>query len=133
MDLSPPDVGPPVACCHVPPRRNHSRFASEATPSERLIASTPWTAGLEGSRTTVENEAPLSLLTAMPQSVATKNVLVSGMCEMPRATGRFGHVALGAGGHPVGRVHVAPSSTLRQMPPPETVRKSSRAVAMMIL
>src|SRR5688572_8492997 len=54
------------------------------------------------------------------------------MCEMPRATGRLPHVALTAGGHPVGRFHDAPPSVLRQMPPPDEARKSSRAVAMIV-
>src|SRR4051794_28990680 len=52
------------------------------------------------------------------------------MCEIPAAAGRPLHPA---GGHPAGRFHDAPPSWLRQIPPPEVVAKSSRAVAMTML
>jgi hypothetical protein len=74
-----------------------------------------------GLRTMCDHVAPLSLLTAIPQSVPTKNVRVSGMCEMHTHSARAGHFRLGGGIDPTGCFHEAPPSVLRQMPPSFTV------------
>ena len=55
------------------------RRLSAATPVVRLTTSTENNFGFAGSMGVVVKLAPLSVLTASPQSVATWNVRVSGM------------------------------------------------------
>src|SRR5687768_15829359 len=126
----PPASGPPSDGVHWPLFRNQTRLLSAATPVVRFTTSTENNMGFAGSSGVVVNVAPLSVLTASPQSVATWKVRVSGMWEMPAAPGR---PLQPAGGQPTGRFHVTPPSVLRQIPLRATVAKSFLAVATTVL
>src|SRR5688500_15402339 len=114
---------------HAPFLRWKIPLSAAATPTDRFSTSSDTTrCGAEsgavapGFSTKCDHVAPLSLLTATPQSVPTKNVRVAGMCEIPYALGRLGQLGPGGCIDPTGCFHEAPPSVLRQMPPSFTVR-----------